>query len=336
MVAETKDKNPQIRAINIPFKQVEAASGVAASPVTTYPMECSPDGTAFLEMMLPPHFTEQEIYSISVTKGIHKFAPASISDLHRIQVLRYYPGSSGVLFLIRAAEEEPEAGHGARYHYYIATFDTDGQYKGRIQLDESLFALGQLAGFESGVFAAYGMDMDTRHLALGLINSDGSLLRFLEPPSALKKWWYTSTTKYSDPGGPPPSFPNTQMVPFRDRILLVHINSKAPVLEVHESGEVREVKLSLPEGQVINSFIAAQNRWYVRTLDESAAAAERGSMSPNLFEVDPETGLPVAQLRPEGVLSGEIACLQDGSFIAFKRDNDTGKLIALRGDIGKH
>jgi len=344
----TSDKGVRdvLRAVEVPFKEEPSLSGLAASPVLSYPIQCNSEGVPFVGMLNPPDFDEEEVYSIT-SKGVRKFSLDTVNDLFDKEILDYYPAQSGVIFLVFGSEEgqlgarassPPSAnGEDTAHHvqrgYYIAKFDADGSYKGRVRIEPS-FTPSKIAEFDSGLFLAYGVDADARRPELALINPDGSVLRYLDPDPSLSNWYksYLNSTLGRPGDSKPTVLPGGQMVPYLGRLLLVQQGSKLPIFGIRENGEVQQFKTPAPEGYVLESLIPAQNRWYVRYRTEAKPGTQVSREQPVLFVVDPDAGRLLERLKPQGVSTDEIACSRNGDLIAFRRD-DKGRFVAILGQV---
>jgi hypothetical protein len=331
----------------IGFKDDEMMSGLIASPVVAYPMQCADDGTVFTQMFQPPEYAEPRLYSIS-PGGVHEYAREKIADLHDARVLGYYPSGSRVILLVNATYESRQGKHqlvlpggektevvkniGER-RFYLAEFDRDGSYKRVSQVDDSL-AVNRVGMFDSGNFLVFGVNQATALPQLAILNSDGALLRFLDIPGAMKEW--AKGQHYSVEETTPVSLAPAQFVPFNGGILVIAPGSRVPVLEVKEGGAIRPVRLGLPTGLSIDSFIPSNgNYWYIRvrnsTGDEKASDPEF-QVASSLYEINPADGAAIRQIQSETVPSVGIACVHDNTFIAFRRD-ENGKLVGMRGEI---
>jgi hypothetical protein len=126
-----------------------------------------------------------------------------------VRLLTHYPSDSVVVLLVEAIEKsrdgklkatlpngqsiESPRSVGERKHY-LAKFDRDGSYKGSVQVEESLL-VNRIGMFGSGNFLVSGVDRNTNHPALALLNSDGALRRLLDVPKDMGKMGCSSSRR---------------------------------------------------------------------------------------------------------------------------------------------
>jgi hypothetical protein len=63
--ANAVDNVPKVPLAKLVFKEDDSISGLLASPVLGYPMQCSGDGTAFVEVSQSPGYLEQALFNIN-------------------------------------------------------------------------------------------------------------------------------------------------------------------------------------------------------------------------------------------------------------------------------
>ena len=66
-------------------------------------------------------------------------------------------------------------------HDYIVIFDREGNYKKKLQIEDT-FAVQRVAAFPSSAFLVFGFDKQDHSPRLALLQEDAKFLRFLELP----------------------------------------------------------------------------------------------------------------------------------------------------------
>jgi len=333
----------------ISFQRGDPVAGVAASPMSSVPSECTGDGTAFLYMLLPPvpqgptvlsSFRVPDgppaelLVSVAPSGEAHEFRLDQITDLYDVRQKGYYASESNVSVLVIAAEEDKRGTQEfitsdgtkhevnrslAEHHDYLLIFDQAGNYKRRVQIDDTL-AIHRIGMFPSGVFLAFGFDRQDQSPKLAMLKEDGILLKFLETP---KGGAPKSMLGPQDGGGRGPAVfvAPAQLVPDGDSIIIVQNKSKFPLLEVNEAGAVRVIKPDLTQGVQIDKLIPSDGNLYARV-------NEQGSIS--FYELNRQTGKVLRRLQigdhdPEV----DVACVHGEKFLSFEHDG--GKLMPLVG-----
>jgi hypothetical protein len=336
----------RIPTVSLQFKDDESLPGLLASPVLAYPMQCASDGSVFVEMLQGADYQDRRLYSIS-RDGVHEYAKEKIPSLHDARVFSYYPSDSRVVLLVNAMEESREgkvridAPDGSRKEVvqnigerllYLVEFDRDGSYKRASQAWGAL-SLSRVGVFTSGDLLAFGVDRSSELPQLAILSSDGTLLRTLDVPGAVKQWYKDERNSATGSTQGAVFLPPTQFVPFDAGILVVALWSTAPVLEVREGGAIRPIRIRLPAGLSLDSLVPSSGgHWYVRVRN-SARGDERAELDFHaLYEVDPADGKVIRRIETGTVPSDGIACVDNGRFIAFRRD-DNGKFVGMRGEI---
>ena len=327
-------KSQGILRANIDFKPDNTIPGISLSPIMEYPIKCSENGTAFLDMFVPPDFRQQKIYAVSSSQ-VHQFNPQSITDLQNIFVRSYFPLDSGLLLLVNAALNNSPSTKNTEKHDYIAKFSEDGSYSGLVKLDPAM-AISQIAAFPSGNFLAFGIREFDKTIQLALLTSDGSILRYLELPPKVNSW--AKNQMSSIPGltsSGAGMLPSAQMFPIQGNILLVPSQSDGLVLEISEGGAIRPVTLQLPTGNVILAFVPSADHWYVRTsssLQKPNVSTDTDKTKMALYEVNQQDGKIIREIEPKNATYEEIGCATGQEFSAFHRD-DKGKMVGLRATL---
>jgi hypothetical protein len=337
----TKRPTASVAVVGLSLKEDKTAPRLSASPVMTYPVRCTADGTAYLEMLQPPDYSypKRRLVSISA-KEVHEFVLQAITDLKHVEAIDYFPSESEVAFLVHGTtgseevtrtftlpdgEKLEEKWPKAEIHAYVARFDPAGKYLGVTQLEDEIEP-HKLAIFPSGNFLVWGLERVTKSPRLVLVGSSGEMLRYLEVPAK-----FDNDLAHQD--NSPTRVGERSMVDFRGGVLLIRPFSNAPLLWVRESGAVETISLNVPEGAVIDSVLPSDGHLYVRlrqaqTKTDEAAHKIKGE--PELYQFNADNGKPVAKYIGADYSISELACVVDGRFIAFRRD-DNGNLVRMIG-----
>ena len=315
----------------IAFKAGEPVPGVGAALAIRLPFECTSDGTAFIDIVqsagtggrpsnLAKFWPASLLTSIGLSGEAHSFPLNQVPDLHDISEMGHFATNSKVLFLLRAApgngpvlsaSGQPQW---ADHHNYVLTFDRDGTYQRKMQLDDG-FQIQGVGLFPTGDYLAAGFDEHTSVPKLAILKDDGSVLEYLTIPK----------------GGMPDSVYGTgaeakarnikpvQLVGREHSIYLVQDSTDFPILEVSESGVIRAVQPKLPKGFRIRAFVPGDENLYVR---------EDGKEN-EIYELDAQTGAVLKQLAVGGQPADYVACVHERKFLSFRSTETT--LVPLVG-----
>jgi hypothetical protein len=278
------------------------------------------------------HPPVETLVTVSTAGEVHDFRLDQVSDLYDVLQKGYYAANSSVTELVIAAVEEKRtkemfvASDGskhdvttnpAEHHDYLLIFDARGEYRSRIQIDDT-FAIVRAGLFPSGSLLALGFDKRDRSPKLLMLKGDGTLLRLLEipkgdaPPEIFGRRDESKkdAALYIKP---------TQLVPYRNSIVVVQNDSAFPLLEVSESGEVRVIRPKLPAGERIGRLIPGDANLYAESNSGSDA---------HIYEISAADGAVLRRIDPG---RDDVACIHDGKFLAFNQSD--GKLVPLVGTL---
>ena len=338
----TESPSPATPLYRISFERGESVPGVAASQAIAMPFECTSDGTVFVNMVLqPPGYSSgkysppvEQLVSVRPSGEAHEFRLDQLTDLYDLQQKGYYASESNVVFLMIAAPEDKQGKEAfvtsdgtrhevtrnlAEHHDYIVIFDRKGDYRRRVQLEDT-FAVQRVGVFPSGAFLAFGFDKQDHSPKLAMLKEDGTLLKFLEigKDDAPKSMF---GTRDGSGKGPAVYIAPVQLVPHGDFILIVQNKTRFPLLEVNEAGAIRVIKPKLPEDVRIEMLVPSDENLYARV-----NPASNGS----LYELNPQDGTVLRRFKLEDGRSGSgVACVHEGKFLSF--DHGEGKLVPLIG-----
>jgi hypothetical protein len=321
---------------SISFERQDPITGVAASPAIALPLQCTSDGTAFVNMVLQSSLNSvpvEQLVSIPPSGEAHEFRLDQLTDLYDVLQKGYYASESTVAFLVIAASEDKQGkeayvtSDGTKHevtrnladrHDYIVIFDREGNYKKKLQMDDT-FAVQRVGAFPSGAFLAYGFDKQDHSPRLALLQDDAKFLRFLEIPKSDAPESMLGMKDSADKGLAIYIAPS-QLVPHGDSILIVQNKTKFPLLEVNEAGMIRAIHPKLPKGAEVDTLISSDQNLYavVNPKDDGA-----------IYELSARDGTVLKRFAlPDGPGS-PVACVHDGKFLSF--EHGEGKLVPLIG-----
>lgn len=159
----------------------------------------------------------------------------------------------------------------------------------------------------SGNLLAFGFDPVDHSPKAALFRVDGSLLRLLEiPKEDAPASIFSEGPGQKGPRGLPAP---TQLVPYRDSIIVVQNRTKFPLLQVNEAGAVHPIKPKLPRGVSVDSLIPSDGNLYVLGDDKDHS----------IFELSAEDG---TILRRFQTAKGDgtdltVACVHNDTFLSF-------------------
>jgi hypothetical protein len=322
---------------SVEFAAVDTGAKMPLSPATTLPPLCNSDGTLFLDTLEVKGV--QYLHTVISIRGkeTHQYSPAGISDLHDVFIHSFYPSDSIVGFLVRATKEplgKPGPGKSPagvpwdKYHNYIAEFDLNGSYKESIELPMD-YQVSHLAILPSGEFLVSGYDRLNSTAKLVFLNSSGQLVRNLDLPAA-------RSDKSGDAafGSAKATMVSSRLIGlvvftgYKSDILVWHMGSKDPILDVGPSGSVREVPVELPPDSVFLDMIPAADRWVAHFRSKNVAeGAPLNQTDYSYYELRPQDASLSAKLIQTGDIPLSLACESDGKYIAFKRDKDNNLVL---------
>ncbi len=315
----------------------DPVGGLPPSSRISAPYECTNDGAVFANLVLQPSELSppvELIVSIAPSGEVHEFRLDQLSELHDVMPKGDYASESEVVLLVRAAPEDKQGkksfvtsdgvehevtGNLAEHHDYLVIFDRKGNYKKRVQIDDS-FAVYRVGMFPSGAFLAFGFDHGDHSPKLMMLKEDGTLLKLLD---LSKNHAPASMFGTLDGSGKGPAIfvKPVQLMPYGDSIVVVLNQSKFPLLEVNGAGAMRAIKPKLPEGMQINMLIPS---------DENLYALTNETRDGSIYELNAHDGkvLRRFQVADHG-LGVEVACVHDGKFLSFAHSE--GNLVPMIG-----
>lgn len=307
-----------------------------SSPVVS--TQCDADGNPFVKTFGPDGL---QILGFT-QKGVIAFATNQMTDIPEARATDFFVANSTLYVLVTGIENarkqeiiyKDEAGQEKKRlettgdeRDYIARFDRDGSYRGSLKLDFNFHPI-QLAALDSGNFVVAGLDQN-RVPRVGLLDSSGQLVKYLQLPKDITDKPKSAEKSFATSGLPASvdviaMF--AQFHPYNGNMLLVRAGTDTPIYEIRESGEVRTVRVKLPNGLTMDHLIPSSRNWFI-DVRRSLLAEESGT----IYEISPETGKPLRLYRIENKdgLKEALACEAEGTFSGIRHQR--GRLTVIRG-----
>lgn len=328
-------------AYNIVFREGEPVSGVGAIMAMRLPFECTGDGTVFITMVQPlgagnrpPNVAWFEnptvLLSIAASGKAHSFLLDQVPDLYDLSDVAHFAGDSQVLFLLRAAARNGNSTGSSgsstnsrhpEHHTYMVSFSRDGEYQKTVQIEDA-FPVNRIGLFPTGNYLAYGYNDNDHSPELAMLKGDGSILEYLQIPKGDAP---KSAIGALDGKGqvPPGVIAPVQFVGRGHSILVLQSKTEFPILEVRESGTIREIHPKLPAGTRAEMIIPSDTGLYARV---------DGTATDLIYQLDDQTGDILKVLQVGGDQSGaNVACVNNGRFMSF--EDVKGKFVPLIGSL---
>jgi hypothetical protein len=324
---------------------------------TEYPMssglyeewpQCTEDGTVFIDLYFdtPSHFSEEVLFALGPDGKKTAYLYEDIPDLY--DLAGQVPFSvdvtdAGISFLLYAtrdsAKEFPTAGKGPRYtgdHYwYIARFDRNGSYKNSFAIDIPHFEPARIAQFDTGQYLVLGFDTLELVPKLAMLDSDGQLRSFLNPPKSLP-----IKSPFQEPQLNPSASKDRhhffrvqqavrdyQLGHHGSAIDLLEPGSQGPIFEVFADGSVNAIPVQPHSDYELDSIIPSNGK----TLFVRFAATTNKFLEPSqgtVEEIDITDGTPLKQISLPGLSPWDILCIRDSKAqILRSRQTPTGSII---------
>src|SRR5262249_26196038 len=139
-----------------------------------------------------------------------------------------------------------------------------GSYRGSLKLDSNFHPM-QLAAFSSGTFLIAGLDED-KIPRVGLFNSGGKLVKYLQLPRDITDDAKRAGEAFASSGLSASANVIallSQLYPYNENVLLIRSGSVTPIYEIRESGEVRPVRVKIPNGLTVDYLIPSDRNWFL-------------------------------------------------------------------------
>jgi hypothetical protein len=109
-------------------------------------------------------------------------------------------------------------------------------------------------------------------------------------------------------------------------VLLIRGGNVTPTYEIRESGEVRPVRIKIPDGLTVDHLVPSDRNWFLVVREGLLA-----DKSDTIYEVNSENGEPVRQYRipSKSELKEAISCAFRDGFVGLSHQQ--GRLTVLHG-----
>ena len=270
--------------------------------------------------------------------GLTRLDVAKANDTKTAEVRSYFGTDSDVVVLLTGADELkiekqhyrfiPPPGSSqapreiehtvnrAEQHRYILHFDFTGDLRKVYKLDDA-FEYSVVAEFASGNLLLGGMPMHGKP-QWAIADSAGTFRGFLTLPNETKLREDAATLFKADGHGSPTAesmFGMTQIVPYRDELVMIPPGKSGVLYVVGENGVVRTLRLHLPAGLEPGSAIPSTTSLFLRANDPTKA--KNGMETGPIYNINLGTGAPLLQYETGEVKPSSVLCASGTDFIAL-------------------
>ncbi len=273
--------------------------------------------------------------------GLTRLDIGKASDIKTPEVRSYFSTDSDVVVLLSGADELkmekehyrilPPPGSSqapgeieqdvnrAEQHRYILHFDFTGDLRKVYKLDYS-FEYNVVAEFASGNLLLGGMPMHGKP-QWAITDGDGTIRGFITLPNETKL--REDAAALFKPNGRVPSsaesmFGMTQIVPYRDELVMIPPGKSGVLYVIGENGVARTLRLHLPAGVEPGSAIPSTTGLLLRANDPTKA--KNGLETGPMYNINMETGVPLLQYETGHVKPSGVLCAGGTDFIALQSD----------------
>ncbi len=308
------------------------------------PLQCSEDGTVFMNLFMDPDSSTEVLFAFGPDGKKTAYPLEEIHDLYGVEdTLSVDATDAGVSFLVRAtrdsATEFPAARKTPRYTgqygWYIAQFDRNGSYKDSFAVDIPHFNPARIAQFDTGQYLVLGIDALETVPKLAMVDSDGTLRRFLNPakPLPLNSPRLESGLNPSAPKEQRRSLEGAiavlsyQLTHHGSAIDLLESGSEGPIYEVFADGSMNAIPVRRHPGYELDSLIPSNGKTlFLRFRPDGNEAVKAGQGI--IEEIDVTDGTPLKQISFPGLSLWDILCIHDDrSDILRTRQTSSGSTI---------
>lgn len=300
---------------------------------------CLSDGTMFVRLKAVGDGV-MDLKSISPNgKSVVTFSTEKIVDVSNPEVGSFFLSDSA-LFLRVTGEEDLKSFRatgrtpqgevvtssgkkGSRTYDYIAKFDLDGTYRGATKLDLPFRPL-QIAAFSSKGFLVSGMDDVAKEPRLALARWNGQFERYVELPkqSDAKDDAAPAQSRFGtdDRGW---AITGIQLTSYDGKILLQRIENPI-VYEIALSGEVRTIRLKIPQGFSLYALRAGEGRWIAQV---TRRRLDGNGLESATYAFNPETGDVIEKYLFNEPVGLGLACVTKDEILFIKQDEQRNLVV---------
>ena len=318
------------------FQETGPVAGLASAPALRLPFQCLADGTLFLNVVTPP----PDLGSAAVSENVltlyavrnrkaQKLVVNSVPGLKDLYIQDFFPAGDHIVFLVSAKAVSQNASHegGPRsgtqladaeesnMNNYLITLGLDGQYRDKLIVPNDLI-LDRFGVFPSGEVIVAGYDRAGNQPMLRLLDPRGAVIQAIDQPM---------TADERNAGDRTPN--STELVTHGDTILAWRSGTRDPVLEISKTGVLRTIRIAVPPGSQLGSFVPSDDLLLASMLPAAKEAGKAVNVSEaTYYEISPLDGSLTQKLTVAGAHNGPIACKSNKQYFSYAPDKD-GKLV---------
>ena len=333
---KTRDQTP---LYTLELLQTKPLSVTLPSPMLEGTVGCTSDGSLVINSILEadpkksaPLYTP-EVLSVIDPKGeVQSFDFSKIDDLDGVVGARAYDvGVKDVDFLVYAFPKKSLSSDSrVARTWYVARFSRDGSYHGTIPLDLAGFSVQKLALLDTGDLVLFGLDETNRVAQLMHYSLIGGKTYYYQTDQPFANKNDSLPSRFAQ--GTHPSQDRvelaqlqgavqfSQVIHYKDSILLLQMNAGAPVFQIFTDGSVRSIPLPKQAGFTADSLIPSDDDLYVR-YRRVGSNTGRGDDA-RILEVDPATGDAIRQIKIGDFSMWDAVCERRGVFKVTKLNGE--------------
>lgn len=325
--ASTKRRNAlvwkEIQQETITFSHSTPLLGMPQSTIITAPLQCSPNGTLFLEALMPPNYMTRSLVSVTKSGKVTPFSGGvSALGLTQVQEMGFFPRNSHVYYLLQGRKRDFDGSKTSPLETFIARYSKDGAVETATRLKISMYP-DRFGALPSGRFVIAGVAPVNNTPDLVMLDSHGRRLFPLDL-SASGLYSPTNLSKfYTRNHGPDAKNMSSitsvaQFVSYGDDLLLLQAGTNFPLILIGNGGILRTISLKLPADAIIESLVPSSDTGaiYARIVEDNVKPQVHF-----MAAFDADTGAPLREVATTSLPLESIACESDGKFFAFKLES---------------
>jgi hypothetical protein len=326
--APKSDPWAQLPSNSLDFAHAFPLTALPASPFLVDPVQCSPNGQLFLQIPLPPTYMRRAFASITKQgKTTLNSNGGQIAGFDELRQIAYFPRDKHFYALMEGRRHVQEQPMGltppkSPWQELIAAFGDDGTFESMTALEISFVPL-RFAVFPSGRYVILGQESINQSPVLITLDKDGTNPHPIDlfgsglyGKERLRQYFPNAANDDSIGSGMSQVLGSVQFVSHGDNILLVQAGTNFPLVEIGDAGILRNVRLGLPTGVIIQSvFPSSGSLLYVQVTDHRTKPETSA-----LVAFDPDSGDALRRIAITGLLTlRSVACEADGTFLGLKK-----------------
>lgn len=345
----TKPTYESLSKATIQFKPV-TQEGLPLSPKAMflgYPF-CSADGTTFLTAVLPSSYSQQVLVGVTRKGKLSKYYLTNVPGLVNVQVLSVDVRGTDIYALIKAEKSEVLLNNdinpgssspfaASRYAQYFIEHVTNNLSAPEVKALDLPFLPVRLSVLDKDELALWGIDTTSQNPVIALVDDSGQSLREIDTNGSFGS---TSGLLANAPAQikdqiqalPVDSqmsavMSAAQVIHQGDSLLFLVPGSKARIVTLRRSGEVKSTMLHLPLGLEADSLVSSDKNWFVRVSSGLTASSN------DLLMIDPVSGEVTQVFQLEGLSPDDVTCIHDNTYFGVHWSGKPGnkKLYLMSG-----